>query len=157
MPLAACLMIFKILKNLQAVASGLMAVGKHLGKDLFGEGTQVSRKGNTTPSDHFKVGLHLKPLVTCPSHQHLVKDDSQRPHVALFGVEIIHIGLRSHVLGRSDVIEHLRLVWNFRHLAVAEIDDYYTPADFWPRLKKQIVRLEVAVHYALASDLPVAL
>lgn len=157
MSLETYLILVELFKNLQAIAPGLMIVSQHLGKCMFGEGTQVTGEGNATLFYHFQVCLHLKPLITGLSDQHFVKDDSESPNITLFRVEVVHIGFWRHVLGRSDVIEHLRLIRHLCHLAITEIDNCDALADFWPRLKEHIVRLEIAVHYALTSDLTIAL
>ena len=156
MPLETSLVVLEILENLQAIAAGLVIVGQHFGEDVSGEGSEVAGQRNSTFADHLKIRLHLEPLVAGLPHEHLVKNDSECPHIALLGIDIVDVSFGSHVLGRSDVIEHLRLIGHLRHLAVAKIYERHSLAHLRPCLEEHVVGLEVAVHDALAADLPVS-
>ena len=77
------------------------------------------------PSIH-EVGAHLRVsevLIGRIPGQHFVENDAHAPHIALRTVDVLPIAFRTHVGGRSDVVEQLRLLCLVQELAESEVSD----------------------------------
>lgn len=66
-------------------------------------------------------------------------------------------GLRGHVLRGAHVIEHLRFIGHFFHLAIPEINDGYFFADFWIAFEEDVVGFEVPMHDLFILDVDVCI
>lgn len=92
---------------------------------------------------HLQVVFHGHALVTGAAHQHLVEHDPDRPNITLLGIEVVLVGLRRHVLGRTDVIVDVGFVGDLFHRTVSEVDDADSLVTLGGPLEEDIVRLEV--------------
>lgn len=82
--------------------------------------------------------------------QHLEKDDSEGPQVALLAVEGLEVGFGGHVGWRAHVVEYLGLLGTV-FLAVAKVDDERLPI-----VKHHIAGLKVSMHKPFTLDLLVS-
>lgn len=145
----------ELIQDMIAVKSMVLVVAEHVREQKMLKSINFLRNGYALSLKHIQVGLHGEALIAGMSHQHFVQHHADGPDIALFRVFVLLVGLRGHVFGRANVVEHLGLVWHLLHRAVSEINYRNGPALLM--LKQDVVRFEVAVNNLLIFNTLVTL